>query len=218
LQILLGYTYGKAMDDSSGFGEQVNPFNPSLTRGLSSYNEPQNFVVSYSYNLPIARLGGPKMVVDGWQLSGITNYSRGLPVYIYENDDHSLLGTDNSGPMPLGIDTPNFSGGAVKIMNPRTSNKSYFDASKFSAEPIGQLGTARRKFFSGPGLDNYNMALLKNTVFFERYKLQFRAEFFNVFNHTQFSSVNGNFNSSTFGKATGASNPRIGQLALKLSF
>lgn len=218
LQVLLGYTYSKAMDNSSAFGEQVNPFNPSLTRGLSSYDQPQNFVASYSYSLPTARLGGPKMIVDGWQLSGIITYSRGLPVYIYENDDHSLLGTDNSGPLPLGIDTPNFSGGSVKIMNPRKSNNNYFDASAFSAEPIGQLGTARRRFFSGPGLDNYNIALLKNTVFAERYTLQFRAEFFNVFNHTQFSSVNGNFNSSTFGKATAANGPRIGQLALKLSF
>jgi hypothetical protein len=156
--------------------------------------------------------------VDGWQLSGITNYSRGLPVYIYENDDHSLLGTDNSGPLPLGIDTPNFSGGSVKIMNPRTSNYGYFDTSKFSAEPIGSLGTSRRKFFSGPGLDNYNTSLLKNTQFAERYTLQFRAEFFNVFNHTQFSAVNGNFNAPTFGEATAANAPRIGQLALKLSF
>jgi hypothetical protein len=218
LQVLLGYTYSKAMDDSSAYGEQVNPFNPTLSRGLSSYDQPQNFVASYTYDLPIDRLRGPKKVVDGWQLSGITNYSRGLPVYIYENDDHSLLGTDNSGPLPLGIDTPNFSGGSVKIMNPRTSNYGYFDTSKFSAEPIGSLGTSRRKFFSGPGLDNYNTSLLKNTQFAERYTLQFRAEFFNVFNHTQFSAVNGNFNAPTFGEATAANAPRIGQLALKLSF
>jgi hypothetical protein len=219
LQLLLGYTYGKAMDDSSAFGEQVNPYNPSLTRALSSFDLPQNFVASYNYVLPTAKFGGPKMLVAGWALSGIINYSRGLPVYIYENDDNSLLGTDNSGPLPLGIDTPNYSGGKVGTKNPRNSSNYFFDISGFSAETIGQLGTARRRFFSGPGIDNYNMSLLKDTKFFDRYTLQFRAEFFNVFNHTQFNAVNGNFDNTTaFGQVTGAADPRIGQLALKLQF
>jgi hypothetical protein len=80
------------------------------------------------------------------------------------------------------------------------------------------LGTSRRRFFNGPGIDNYNVSLLKNTNFGDRYSLQFRAEFFNVFNHTQFSAVDGNFNSPTFGEATAAAAPRIGQMALKLSF
>jgi hypothetical protein len=218
LQLLLSYTYGKALDDSSAFGEQVNPFNPNLTRALSSFDLPHNFVATYNYILPTARLGGPKMLVNGWALSGIINYSRGLPVYIYENDDNSLLGTDNSGPLPLGIDTPNYSGGKVGIKNPRNSSGNYFDISGFSDETVGQLGTARRRFFSGPGIDNYNMSLLKDTKFFNRYTLQFRAEFFNVFNHTQFSTVSGNKNASQFGEATGAADPRIGQLALKLQF
>lgn len=219
LQVLLGYTWSKSLDDSSAFGEQVNPYNPNLTRGLSAFNVPQNFVASYNYDLPIAKLGGPKALVSGWALSGIINYSRGIPVYIYENDDRSLLGTDNSGPLPLGIDTPNYAGGPVQITNPRSSTtNSYFNTSGFSQETIGQLGTARRRFFNGPGLDNYNTSLLKNTTFADRYTLQFRAEFFNVFNHTQFNTVNGNFNSPTFGQATAAADPRIGQLALKLSF
>ena len=151
-QVLLGYTYSKALDDSSAFGEQVNPFNPNLTRGLSSFDIPHNFVASYSYNLPTAKWGGPKMLVDGWSLSGIINYSRGLPVYIFENDDRSLLGTDNSGPLPLGIDTPNFSGGSVSIMNPRSSTShTFFKTTGFSPETIGQLGTARRRFFFRTG-------------------------------------------------------------------
>lgn len=218
IQFLVGYTYGKSLDDSSAFGEQVNPFNPQLTRGLSSFDIPQNLVVSYSYKLPFARLAGPKSLTSGWQLSGITALSNGLPVYIYENDDRSLLGTDNSGPLPLGIDTPNFSGGSVAKMNPRSAGGNFFDTSKFSAETIGQLGTARRRFFNGPGMNNFNTALSKTTALGDHLNLDFRAEFFNVFNHTQFSSVSGNYNSPTFGQATGAQNPRIGQLALKLAF
>jgi len=63
----------------------------------------------------------------------------------------------------LGVDTPNLSGGSVKTMNPRTSNNDYFDTSAFSAELIGRLGTARRKFFSGQNSTTTNMSLVKNT-------------------------------------------------------
>lgn len=218
LQFLVGYTVSKSLDYASGFGEQVNPFNPKLTRGLSSFDQRQNFVVSYNYNLPFKAEGGLGKAVNGWALSGITQFSTGLPVFIFENDDHSLLGTDNSGPMPIGIDTPDYSGGAIHYENPRSAGHPYFDSSQFSAEPIGQLGTSRRSFFAGPGLNNFDTALLKNTNFGDRFTLQFRAEFFNIFNHTQFANVDGNYNSATFGQATTAADPRIGQLALKLMF
>lgn len=236
LQVLLAYTYGQSMDTSSAFGEQGAPlapnFNPNLTRGLSSFNIPQNFVISYSYR-PFDKLGGPKMLVKGWQLSGVTTLSNGLPVYLFENDDNSLLGTGYSGPLPLGIDTPNYSGGAVRKLNPRNSSGSFFDSSQFTAETIGHLGTARRRFFQGPGINNFNTSLSKDTTFFDRYTLQFRAEFFNVFNHTQFNAVDGNCGSATavavgappqgcsnpdFGVANSSADPRIGQLALKLQF
>jgi len=234
LQLLLAYTHSKSLDDSSAFGEQVNPYNPHLTRGLSSFDIPNNFVVSYNYALPFGKLGGPKRLVEGWQLSGVTTFSTGIPVYIYENDDNSLLGTTNSGPLPLGIDTPNFSGGRVHTYDPRNATvipascsapaaagrtgPYFFNPCQFSPEPIGQLGTARRRFFYGPGINNFNTALSKNTKLTERINLEFRAEFFNVFNHTQFMSASGNFNSSQFGQATAAQPPRIGQLALKLRF
>ena len=218
LQLLLGYTYSKALDDSSAFGEQVNPFNPGFSRGLSSFDIRNNFVVSYTYDLPLAKLGGPRQLTSGWQISGVTTFSSGIPVYIFENDDRSLLGTPNAGPLPLGIDTPNFTGGSVHFLNPRNSARFYFDHAQFSQEPIGQLGTARRRFFSGPGINNFNVALAKNTRFGERYNLEFRAEFFNIFNHAQFSNVDGNFNSSTFGQVIHARDPRIGQLALKFAF
>jgi len=218
LQFLVGYTLSKSLDYASGFGEQVNPFNPKLSRALSSFDQRQNFVVSYSYTLPTKVPGVAGKLLNGWQLSGITNFSKGLPVFIFENDDNSLLGTDNSGPMPIGIDTPNYAGGAIHNLNPRSSGHPYFDKTQFSQEPIGQLGSSRRSFFAGAGLNNFDTALLKSTEITERIKLEFRAEFFNVFNHTQFANIDGNFNSSTFGEATTAGDPRIGQLALKLAF
>ena len=227
LQLLLGYTYSKSLDDASGFGESVNPFDARLSRSLSSFDLRHNFVVSYTYNLPFRKLGGPRQLVDGWQLSGITTFSSGIPVYVFENDDRSLLGTTLAGPLPLGIDTPDFAGGSVQKYNARNlispacttqQGNYYFNPCQFSLEPLGSLGTSRRRFFAGPGINNFNVALAKNTRFGERYNLEFRAEFFNIFNHTQFANVQGNVNASNFGQATTARDPRIGQLALKFAF
>jgi hypothetical protein len=216
---LAGYTFSKSLDDSSAYGEQVNPFNPKLSRALSAFDQTHNFVFSYSYNLPFDKLGGPKRLTGGWQLSGITRFATGLPVTLYETDDRSLLGTANSGPLPIGMDTPLFIGTSIHIENPRRTGQ-YFqsDTSQFKVEPIGTLGSPRR-FFHGPGLNNWDMALLKDTQLSERIKLQFRAEFFNVFNHTQFNAVNGDISgTSGFGDALSTQPSRIGQLSLKLLF
>ena len=100
------------------------------------------------------------------------------------------------------------------------------------ARTTGKSGNVARRFFAGPGINNFNVALAKNTRFGERYNLEFRLEFFNVFNHTQFGNVQGNFNAPTqqvtsgagttvvptFGQILTARDPRIGQLALKFAF
>jgi hypothetical protein len=226
LQTLLGYTYSKALDDSSGYGEQFNPINPRLSRGLSAFDSTNNFVVSYTYTLPIDLLGGPKRLTNGWAVSGITRFSTGLPVTLVEGDDQSLLGTSFGGPIPLSVDTPDVSG-PLDITNPRktASGKQYFSPTAFTNSPLGQEGNADRRFFHGPGLNNWDMALLKDTAITEGVGLQFRAEFFNIFNHAQFltpsgvtSFANGLATSGAFGQVPGARDPRIGQLSLKLNF
>jgi hypothetical protein len=85
----------------------------------------------------------------GDHYSGITRFSTGLPVTLIETDDNSLLGTQNSGPIQLGIDVPNYIGGPVHNNDPR-SGKPYFDPSGFMPEPLGHLGNAKRRFFHGP--------------------------------------------------------------------
>ena len=229
LQLMVGYTYSKSMDNASGYGEQVNPFVPKNSMGLSAFDVTHNFVVSYNYQLPFDKLGWKNRFTQGWQLSGITRFTTGVPVTIYDMSDNSLLGTAYTGPMPIAIDTPNYAGGAIHFNDPR-SGQPYFNVSGFSPETIGQLGTARRRFFHGPGSNNWDMALLKDTKLTERMTLQFRAEMYNIFNHAQFTGVNGNFSSGlpiisngvntggTFGMVTSAASPRIGQLSLKLLF
>jgi hypothetical protein len=222
---LAGYTFSKSLDDSSAYGEQVNPFNPKLSRALSAFDQTHNFVFSYAYNLPFDKLGGPKRLTAGWQLSGITRFATGLPVTLYETDDNSLLGTANSGPLPIGMDTPLFTGTSIHHLNPRSGGiiAPFFDASQFVPEPIGTLGS-RRRFFHGPGLNDWDMALLKDTRLSETTRLEFRAEFFNLFNHTQFSAVNGDISGAGstspfgFGNAQSTQQARIGQLSLKFYF
>jgi hypothetical protein len=184
---------------------------------------PQNFVVSYHYDLPFDKIVHPNRLTSGWVLTGITRFATGLPILLTETDDNSLLGTPFTGPSGLGVDTPNELPGNLNITDPR-SGKAYFNVSLFSKEAIGQLGTANKRSFFGPGINNWDMALLKDVHITEKKFLQLRFEFFNVFNHTQFvvpgglSSNTGDINSGTFGYVTNAANPRIGQVALKFLF
>jgi hypothetical protein len=217
LQTLVGYTFSKSLDDSSGYGEQINPVNPRLSRGLSAFDSTHNFVLSYSYGLPFDRLGGPKKLTSGWQISGITRFATGLPVTIVETDDHSLLGTAFGGPITLPVDTPNLVG-PLNISDPRKTGTQYFSPAAFASTALGLEGTANRRFFHGPGINNFDFALLKNTYLTERLDLQFRAEFYNIFNHAQFLTPSGIMPAASFGQVPGARDPRIGQLSLKLNF
>src|SRR5437660_5216979 len=159
LQFLAGYTYSKSLDNGSGYGEQINFVRPN-ERSLSSFDIRHNFVVSYDYQMPFDRWGGPSRLVKGWRLSGITRFSTGVPVTLVETDDNSLLGTGGAGAISLPIDTPNFTPGSLQISDPRRG--AFFNIGLFSPENLGQLGTSSRRFFSGPGLNNWDMALLKD--------------------------------------------------------
>ena len=86
------------------------------------------------------------------------------------------------------IDEPDYNGGPLHLnRNPRTSGNNYFDAAAFSMNALGTPGTSKRRFFYGPGADNYDMALAKSVPLTESTALLFRVEAFNVFNHAQFN-------------------------------
>ena len=211
---LAGYTYSKAMDNSSGYGEAVNPLNPNL-KSLSAFNTTNNFVVSENFRLPFDMLSHNR-IASGWTVSSITRFATGEPITMLETDDNSLLGTSGGGPIQLPIDTPNFTPGSLDFANPR-SGKPYFNTSLFSQETLGQLGTSPRRFFHGPGINDWDIAIEKNTKITERASVQFRSEFFNAFNHAQFNTPSGNLDGN-FGVVTSAALPRIIQFALKVLF
>jgi len=222
LQLFAGYTFSKSMDQSSNVGEEVNPINPALSYALSAFDVKHNFVVSYDYELPFERLfGASNRWTTGWTISGITHFSSGFPVTLLNYGDNSLLGAEPNGINNYGVDEPQYTPGPLDLnSNPRHGN-SYFNTSLFSLQPLGTPGNAKRRFFYGPGLDNYDMALMKSLALTESKSLQFRMEGFNIFNHAQFygpASVNGNINSSTFGQVVSAASPRLMQAAIKFIF
>lgn len=214
---LAAYTYAKAIDNASGFNDWVNFTNFRLSRALSSYDLRHNFVVSYNWALPLGRAfaKAPRRLVNGWNLVGITRVTTGFPITLNEGGlDISLVGSGN-------IDVPSVVG-AVQTQDPHKPGpngpNTYFLPDAFAAQPLGTFGNASRRFFSGPGIVNTDFALHKSTPITERTAVEFRAEFFNIFNHTQFNNPSGNFSSSDFGVVTSARDPRIGQLSLKFVF
>jgi hypothetical protein len=222
LEFSAAYTYGKSLDQSSNIGEEVNPFDPALSYAVSSFDVKQNFVLSYEYQLPFDRYWRPNRLTRGWSLSGITRFASGFPITMINNGDNSLIGTNPNGVNNSSIDEPDYTGGALHLNhNPRTNGNNYFDAAQFTMNALGTPGNAKRRFFYGPGADNYDMAVAKNLQLAESKFLLFRVEAFNVFNHAQFNgpgSVDGNIGSSTFGNAVSAAPPRILQGALKFNF
>jgi hypothetical protein len=231
LEFFAGYTYSKSIDQSSNVGEEVNPFDPSLSRALSAFDMKHNFVVSYTYQLPVQRvLRAENRWTNGWALSGITRFSTGFPITLLNYGDNSLIGAEPNGINNYGVDEPDYSGGPLHVQtNPRKAladpgaPQPIFDVSQFSLNALGTPGTAKRRFFYGPGISNLDMALLKNVSLTESKSLQFRIEAFNVFNHGQFYgplSVDGNIANlgTTFGDVISAAPPRLVQLGFKFNF
>jgi hypothetical protein len=212
---LAAYTYGKSIDNSSGFGEWVNFSNYRLSRSLSAFDVTHNFVASYIWALPFDHLfsNAPRRLTQGWNLMGISRFSTGFPVRIRQGEDRSLVGSSNT-------DVPDRVGPVV-IQDPRNAGpdgreNQYFSPEAFTSGPLGSFGNSSRRFFHGPGIINSDIALHKVTRITETTALEIRAEFFNIFNHANFNNPNGNFSSSRFGTVSSARDPRIGQLGIKL--
>ncbi len=229
LQLFASYTYSKSIDQSSNVGEEVNPINPALSRALSAFDVKHNFVVSYAYELPFEYLFGvSNRWTKGWTISGITHFSSGFPVTLLNYGDNSLLGAEPNGINNYGVDEPQYTPGPLELNHNPRSGQPYFNTSLFgctsagcSPQPLGEPGNAKRRFFYGPGIDNYDIALLKRVPLTESKSLEFRFEGFNLFNHAQFcgpAAVDGNINSSSFGEVVSAAPARLMQAAVKFIF
>ncbi len=177
-------------------------------------NRTQIFTAAYVYELPFFRKRSNsflKTAVGGWELSGITTVETGVPITVYMPNENSVgLGTNDT------INRPDVNG---TIRYPGTA-QAWFNSSALSAPGLGLFGNLGRGAIRGPGRQNWDMTLIKKFAlgFREGASLDFRADAFNVFNHTQFSSVGTTYGQSTLGQVTSAYDPRVFQLGLTVSF
>jgi hypothetical protein len=191
LQFEMAYTWSKSFDYGSSFEDILQPTNFRRSYSLSQFDARHRIVFSYVWQLPIPQVQGPVgKLVDGWAVSGITTVQSGFPVRITSSDDMEL---ENSFDF-LTPGEPNLVRPFVTL-DPRGPNHLAFDPTSFSEPAVapGQFGSSPRTVCCGPHINNFDFALLKDTTVTERLRLQFRAEFFNVFNHAQFLTPDGNF-------------------------
>jgi len=222
LSFLVSYTYSKSIDDASLWnGSAVAVTNFHLERGLSTFDSRNRFVTSYTYDLPYGRgrqFGSASStwinaILGGWQTNGIVSVQSGNP--LDPTTGLQLSGTQ-TGTRPDVTCDPN----AVTHDPSR-----WFNTSCFSNNFVGRYGTAGRNIIIGSPTRNFDFALLKNFALGkESRSLQFRSEFFNVFNHPNLDNPNVTTTSPTFGKITSAgvqdarASSRQIQFALRLAF
>ncbi|MGH9665176.1 MAG: TonB-dependent receptor, partial [Bryobacteraceae bacterium] len=219
LSILAGYTYSHAIDTASrgsGGSWHQNAHELREDRGSSDFDVRHRLTISYVYELPLGQgkrfFGNAKGFADklagGWGINGISTFMSGNYFSVTVPGDRANVGgypfqranRSCDGNLPLGD---------------RTINK-YFDTSCFSLTPAGTFGNGGRNILEIPGLNNWDVSVVKRTSFGERIQSQLRFEFFNLFNHAQFNQPDLTAGDVLFGTIRSARDGRISQMALKL--
>ena len=210
------YTFAKTIDEVSYLTDlcgvnSINPYNVRATRAVSDFNVPHRFVLNYLWQLPSPKAGIAKALLGGWETSAIWNWQSGFPLNITSADDRSLTAVGND--LVDLVKTPTYTSGPLGARIAQ-----WFDTSAFASARLGTFGNAGRNILRGPGTFNIDFSAHKVFTIRERLRLQYRAEFFDVLNHTLLNNPDTAFTDSTFGRITGAREPRIIQMALKLIF
>jgi hypothetical protein len=223
LQFQIAYTWSKSFDEGSSFEGIVNPIDIRRSYALSLFDARHRFVTSYDWELPIRTYNGfAGKVMNGWATSGIVTLQSGFPIRITDQNDNELFSSFDFET----VGQPNQVGKFVTL-DPRKNGGYYFnnnDGAIFTDNvALGTVGNTQRTICCGPGIVNWDMTITKDTKFGERWNTQFRAEFFNILNHTQFYNPDGNITDGTgpggdFGRIKSTRDPRLIQFALKVSF
>lgn len=219
LALQAAYTYSKAIDPSNlsaNGGDLVtssNPYDRNYDLGPSVFDRRDVFVANFIYQIPFLKTSPNRALrtgLGGWEFSGIITAETGPPMNI------SLGGTAASNGLPSATNRPDLTG---SISYPKTEGQ-WMNTSAFSAPTLGDWGNLGYDAVYGPGRDNWNLSLFKSFSLSETRgsRLEFRFETFNTFNHVQWNAVDSGFSDATFGRVTGAQDPRTLQLGLKLYF
>jgi hypothetical protein len=227
LSFVGSYTFSKTIDDygnlngPGAFWPQYS-YNKALEKGLSAFHAPHRFTAGYVWEIPFGR--GLKFgqdlhpalnaVLGGWQINGITTFQSGNPLH-----PGLIRDTSNTGNQLTGSLRPNLAA-PIQYLDPRATTR-WFNADAFSVPALGTLGNAARGVLMGPGINNWDLGFAKNFRVTESVNIQFRAEMFNAFNHTQFSGAYTSIDpslSSLIGTITAARAPRNIQLGLRIQY
>ncbi len=220
---LASYTWAHAIDTASrgsGGTQHQDIRNRGADRGNSDFDVRHRFALSYTYELPFGRgkqfgnLGSKAAdkVVGGWSINGITTFMTGNRRSAMVTGDRANTGGFAAQRANL---VPSASNHGNLDRSQRTIDR-YFDRSAFAVTPFGTFGNSGRNIVETPGLNNWDLSILKNTPIGERVTAQFRAELFNVWNHSQFSAPTLVVESPFFGQVRSARDPRRIQLAIRL--
>lgn len=236
------YTFSKVTDFGQA-GTRVNRdpgFAVPTQYDLSQYEAPADWDVRHRFAFsayylipsPSGKFGFLNPVLGGWEWASVNILQTGTPFTVYTSApflpildaNGKVIGLQpNSGDFNadgVNFDYPNSPGRLPASFNEQQYIKGVFSASLFPLPAPGQEGNLKRGSFRNPGFVNSDMSLIKNNrlPFREGMNLQLRFEFFNILNRTNLRGVNGNMNSSTFGRSTATYDPRIIQVGARLVF
>jgi hypothetical protein len=238
LTVISSFTYSKAIDNvgqvlETTNGGSPNPQdirNPQNDRGASSFDQRYNSTTSFVYEVPLGKgrrfgkdmPGALDAVIGGWQMSSVISLLSGQPLNLRYPDASGILSDgqpDFLGNVAL---RPNYLGGDVKSNVETDRHLAYFNRASVAIPAVtAPFGTLGRNVVYGFGLKQTNFILAKNFAMRfinEGARLQFRGEFYNLFNQTNFTAPNSDLSSANFGRVTSTLDPRFVQVALKLSF
>jgi Carboxypeptidase regulatory-like domain/TonB-dependent Receptor Plug Domain/TonB dependent receptor len=233
LTLGVAYTWSKTLTNQSNDRdtETYNTYNPNMDYGPSALNQPQTFVANYVYQLPFYKEqhGLAGHTLGGWEVSGITQFLSGQSLTVRQALDNfdcqTPLGATSGcipGTYPGGLNmdvTVDIAPRPDQVAPLQLIKKQteWFSTASF-ADAVGHFGNSSSGNLLGPGVELWDLSAIKNIKFGERATFQFRAEFFNAFNHTNFDLVTVNTDSSSYGQVTSAHDPRQIQFGAKLNF
>jgi hypothetical protein len=217
LSLLANYTFSHALDNFDPANNlTTDPYNRNFDYGNSIDNIPNIFHLSEVWQLPHLNLTGlGNQVLNGWTISSTAIWQNGFPFTLYCGCDNSFSG--------IGDDRPDFTGTHLEqaVFGDRSHGQmvsEYFNTALFVPNAIGTFGNIAKNNIEGPGLFRVNLSVLKDFRIVEKASLQFRAEFFNIFNNVNFYNPGNTVGTGSFGQITSAQDPRILQFALKIMF
>jgi hypothetical protein len=225
LQYGASWTWSKSLDYNSSDTETISSLVPVRVwnYGLSSYDRTHVLKINWLWDVPAPRFGNKfaRRTLGEWRISGIASFVSGAPLAVT-----SATGTGvNFTGTPSQTARIWVTGNPVLPKSERTFSRN-FRTEVFQQPPLGTLGNAARTLIRGPGINKWDLSLIKEIPAYEKTRLQFRWELYNAFNHTQFSALDtqarfdaaGNQINPRFGEFTAARNPRQMQFALRFTF